>query len=423
MDAHLFESSERDQLFRSMRLTWYNLCPIDGETGLPIPEEQVPYALYHCHPVSSQMIQAMQRASERVGRVFMKMRSLIQTLDEATLLDYGFPEETIRLVKYDPLPPFCMRLDWCWNEAQQLYKIVETNPQTPSFWFECTEGNRKVAEHFGLQDPTPAAPVLLKASLNQHLHRAAQHLGKPLSSCSVAFTSLNNPEDLGTMQWLSNHFEGESLVFPLEYLRIHDGDRLFYERTGQPIDILFMWYPVEWAIHDVDEAGKRLWPALEQLILDRKVVIINFGSAFMLQPKSILALISDLGYDVFDDQDAATVIDYFPKTSLNPSDIGGSYFAKPILGRQGEGGFAVEAGAIATRSSNNDPWYTEQPYVYQELLEFPTVEIANNTMTAVWGAWLYNDGNDCLAAGGVGMRVSEGKITDDYSYWCPIGED
>jgi hypothetical protein len=58
--------------------------------------------------------------------------------------------------------------------------------------------------------------------------------------------------------------------------------------------------------------------------------------------------------------------------------------------------------------------------VYQELLEFPQVEIAGS-MTAVWGAWLYNNGNNEFVSGGVGTRVSEGQITDNISYWCPIG--
>lgn len=421
LSSNVFAGADRDRLFRSMRLNWYNLCPIDGETGLPIANQQTPYALYHCQPISPASIQEMQQASERVGRVLMKLWSVIRTLDAETLLDYGFPPETIQVIQYDPLPPWCMRLDWCWNEQTGQKKVVEANPQTPSFWFECTEGNRRVAEHFGLQDPVPGAQNLLRGSLNDHLQRAATYLNKSLSDCRVAFTALNNPEDMGTMQWLSQHYPGKSLVFPLEYLRVQDGDRLFYERNGSPIDILFMWYPLEWAIHDQDDAGNPLWPALEQLILEKKVVVVNFASAFLLQPKSVFSFINDLGYDFFDDEDAATIIDYFPKTSLTPESIGNSYFAKPILGRQGEGGFAVNSGAIATRSSNNDPWYTEQPYVYQELLDFPQVEIAGESMTAVWGAWLYNDGCDRLVAGGVGMRVSEGAITDDYSYWCPIG--
>jgi len=42
-------------------------------------------------------------------------------------------------------------------------------------------------------------------------------------------------------------------------------------------------------------------------------------------------------------------------------------------------------------------------------------------MTGLWSTWLFNDGNDRFISAGVGLRVSEGKITDDYSYWCPIG--
>lgn len=417
----IFNSPQRKRLFQSMKMGWYNFCPIEEGTGIPLTDQETPYALYYCHQVSPQTIQEIKLASEAVGSVLMQAWSVIRTLDEETLLYYGFPFDTIKLVKYDSLAPFCMRLDWCWNEETGVKKVVETNCQTPSFWFECTEGNAQVAKHFGLQEPTLKATDILETTLNQHIQRAALQLHKPISDCRVAFTALNNAEDLGTMRWLSSSFRHKSAVFPLEYLRIKDGKYLFNQITGEPIDILFMWYPVEWAIHDTDENGQRLWTALSQLILEKKVVIVNFASAFALQPKSIFALITDLGYDFFSAKDAATVLDYFPKTSLSAPEIGNSYFAKPILGREGEGGFAVNSGNIAVRSNNNDPWYTQQKYVYQELLDFPQVEIAGKPMTVVWGNWLYNNGNNEFVSGGVGMRVSEGQITDNLSYWCPIG--
>jgi glutathionylspermidine synthase len=415
-----FNSPQRQRLFRSLGMPWYNLCPINAD-GVPETDKQTPYALYHCHRVAPQMIQEIQRASEQVGQVFSALQPMIRALDASTLLSYGFPKESIRLIKYDPLAPFCMRLDWCWNEATGTKKIIETNCQTPSFWFECTTGNREVARHFGLSDPTPLAESRLGLSLDQHLQRAARQLSKSIDDCHIGFTALNNPEDMGTMKWLKEHCDYDSMVFPLEFLRIKDGKYLFCERSGRPIDILFMWYPLEWAIHDVDEQGRALWPALEALILERKLVIVNFASAFALQPKSILALITDLGLDAFSDDEAAAIVDYFPQTALTPDSFPASYFAKPILGRQGEGGFAVDAGETKARSGNNSPWYTQQDYVYQELLDFPQISVANQSLTALWGVWLYNDGSDRFAAGGVGLRVSEGTITDDYSYWCPIG--
>jgi glutathionylspermidine synthase len=418
---NIFNSPQRKRLFQSMKMGWYNFAPIEEGTGIPLTDQETPYALYYCHQVLPQTIQEIQQASELVGSVLTQAWEIIRTLDEDTLLYYGFPEATIKLVKYDFLAPFCMRLDWCWNPETGIKKVVETNPQTPSFWFECTDGNNKVARHFGLQEPDLDAQKILKITLNQHVNRAALNLGKPVTDCCVAFTALNNAEDLGTMRWLSKYLESKSTILPLEYLGIKDGEYLFDQRTKKPIDILFMWYPVEWLIHDTDEKGERLWPALEQLIFENKIVIVNFGSAFALQPKSIFALITDLGYDFFSGKDAGTVWEYFPKTSLSATAIGNSYFAKPILGREGEGGFAVNSGNISVRSSNNDPWYTQQNYVYQELLEFPKLEIDGKSMTQVWGAWLYNNGNDKFISGGVGIRLSEGEITDNLSYWCPIG--
>ncbi|WP_316433700.1 hypothetical protein [Leptolyngbya sp. NK1-12] len=107
-----FNSPQRQRLFRSLGMPWYNLCPINDD-GVPETDKQVPYALYHCHRVAPRMIQEIQRASERVGQVFAALQPLIRALDANTLLSYGFPKESIRLIKHDTLPPFCMRLDWC----------------------------------------------------------------------------------------------------------------------------------------------------------------------------------------------------------------------------------------------------------------------------------------------------------------------
>jgi glutathionylspermidine synthase len=413
--------SERDRLFQSINMDWYNLSRIDSETGLPIPNQKVPYALYHCHPISSETVAEIKTASAAVGRVLMNTWSIVRTLDRTTLYKYGFPLPTIDLIKHDPLAPFCMRLDWCWNEVTGVKKVIETNPQTPSFWFECTTGNNKVAQYFNQIPLEPNADNLLALLLEKYLEKSALHLGKKLSNCHVAFTTLNNSEDMGTMNWLSSHYDDETSVFPLEDLRIKDGKGLFNYNTDERIDILFMWYPIEWVINDVDENGQNLWQGLTELIFQKKVVIVNFASAFALQPKSIFALINELKDSCYDRQDKDTISNYFPRTSQSPETIGNSYFAKPILGRQGEGGFAVENGNVTTRSHNNNSWYTNQNYIYQELLDFPQVEIDGRLMTATWGAWLYNNSQDILVPGSVGMRVSEGKITDDYSYWCPIG--
>lgn len=414
--ADIFNSPERDRFFQSIDFPWYNLARSDDPGGVPMP-----YALYHCQPVSPQKIAKLRQASTAVGRVLMETWQLLRELDAEDLEYYGLPPETIDLIKFDEIPPWCMRLDWCWNEEKEIYRVIEVNSQTPSFWYEATVGNNLVAKHFGLP-PIDSEPTrMLRFSFQEQLRRAAVQISKPLSQCRIACTALNNPEDLNTMRWLSQQVENQIYTFSLENMRLRNGRSVYDADDNQPIDILILWYPIEWLILDTDADGEELWPALEELILTRKIAVVNFGSAFSLQSKGIFALIQDLGTEMFSAEAAAAIIDYFPKTALEPEAIGNSYFAKPMWGRQGEGAYAIVDGVKTFAGMSQDPYYTEQQYVYQELLDFPTVELAGQEMTELWGVWLYNNGDDDkLVADAVGQRLSVGRVTDDGAYWCPI---
>ncbi len=76
---------------------------------------------------------------------------------------------------------------------------------------------------------------------------------------------------------------------------------------------------------------------------------------------------------------------------------------------------------VLLESSGNADWYVKQQYIYQELLDLPTINIEETEYTALWGSWLFNVNEELIPAG-VGMRVSVGPITDDCSYYLPIGE-
>jgi glutathionylspermidine synthase len=417
MTPDIFNSPERDRLYRSIDFPWYDLPPSNNPDGT-----LTPYALYHCDRVSPDTISQLRAASEAVGELLMETWGIASELDEEELEYYGFPIETIELIHFDTLSPWCMRLDWCWNRATETYQVIEVNSQTPSFWYEPTVGNNLVAPQFGLQPIDKYPAQTLQSSLIAQLERTAKYLNKPLKNCRIGFTALNNPEDLNTMRWLSKYCPGNNVdAFGLENLRLDNDRGVYNSANGDRIDILFLWYPIEWLLSDTDDNGEYLYPEFLNLILDRKVAVVNFGSAFTLQSKGIFALINDLGTTIFTDRSAAAIIDYLPKTAMSAAEIGSSYFAKPVFGRQGEGAYAVIDGVKAFTGNFEDRYYTEQPYIYQELLEFPTVELGGTNMTELWGVWLYNDGNDRLIADAVGKRLSVGKVTDDGAYWCPIG--
>lgn len=418
----ILEHPNRTTFFRKMGLKWFNVCPIDELTGLPNASNWQPYGMYHCQKIPKSQIHEMKAASEVAGKIIRKVWQVIRGLEDNMLLELGFPLQSLKVVKADNFSPFTMRLDWSWNHQTGEKKIIEINCQTPNFLFECLEGNKYAANYFGMRDPNPEAIDVVRASLTYQLTQAANELGKNLSDCTIGFTALNNVEDIGTMNWLANQAKKlgfKATLFPLEFLSVVERKGIWYTKNNQRIDILFMWYPLEWAIYDRDEKGDGLWAALENVILQKQAIVINFASGFVLQPKTIFSLITDLGADFFA-EDANTILKYFPKTSTVASEIGSSYFAKPILGRQGEGGYAVYKDDILVESSGNAEWYTQQQYIYQELLDLPTINIEEVDYTCLWGSWLFNVSEEFIPAG-VGMRVSVSPITDDYSYYLPIG--
>jgi glutathionylspermidine synthase len=414
MTANIFDSADRTRFYQSIDFPWYNLAPASNPAGQPMP-----YALYYCQPVVPKTIAELQAASAAVGQVFLEVWEVLREMDDEDLACYGFPEETWNLIRWDETPPWCMRLDWCWHEGTGTYKVIETNSQTPSFWYEPTIGNGLLAAHFGLKPIDDQPGKLLQTTLQAQLQQAAQSLGKPLANCQVAFTALNNPEDLNTMAWVSGYHSGGK-VFPLERMRLDNGLRVYDAADNQTIDILLLWYPLEWLILDTDSQGVPLWPELERLMKQKKVAIVNFGSAFALQSKGVFALIREIGVGEFSAAAAAAIEQYFPKTALDEIEIGDNYFAKPVFGRQGEGAVAVIDGEDAYTGNMTDDFYTEQPYVYQELLEFPTIRLGGKEMTELWGVWLYNH-NGKMVADAVGKRLSQSKVTDDGAYWCPVG--
>ncbi|WP_292865684.1 hypothetical protein [Nostoc sp. LPT] len=54
---NIFNSPQRKCLFQSMKMGWYNFAPIEEGTGIPLTDQETPYALYYCHQVLPQTIQ------------------------------------------------------------------------------------------------------------------------------------------------------------------------------------------------------------------------------------------------------------------------------------------------------------------------------------------------------------------------------
>ncbi len=411
----ILKGESRAKLYKKV-MPWYDCAPIGEETGLPLVDQTTPYAMYKVQEVNPALIQEMEAASVEVGKLVLAALPLIRQLDTADLLSLGFPELVIKAMRHDEDPPLCLRLDWCWGDRKA---ILEINAQTPSFLVESLLANKVAAEHFGKSWVTPGAETTVRANLDGYLQLMAKKLGKPLRDCRIAFTALNNVEDMGTIKYLRSLCCYESEFFPLEYLRI-DSECVYNVWREQPIDILFCWYPLEWLINDRADDGSLLWPKLEALVLANKLAVPNLISGFTMQPKSVFALIQQIGYTLFKEG-----LEYLPKTCFDLQELGTStYFAKPILGRQGDGVSYVKDGKVELGATGPE-WYKEQELVYQEALTlptFPALTYGTLPMTALYGSWLwYNEYTKSYESGGIGLRVSESLITGDTAYYLPIG--
>lgn len=97
---------------------------------------------------------------------------------------------------------------------------------------------------------------------------------------------------------------------PTEYVGIQDivvADDGIYMPDGEKIKYLYRLYPIEYLVSDVDKNGKRIGLQFLNHIAQGRVRIINPPAAFVMQNKSVLALIWKLyEEEVFFEQKSET---------------------------------------------------------------------------------------------------------------------
>ena len=167
----------------------------------------------------------------------------------------------------------------------------------------------------------------------------------------------------------------------------HDARR-FVDDVGHPIRSIFKLYPWEWMVHEA--FGPQLlvtYPEMQWIEPIWKMLFAN---------KGMLAILWDL----------------FPghpnllKAHLGAPDGMTEYARKPLLSREGANVTLVtRAGTTATAGD-----YGEEGFVYQALAPIPVLD----GRRPVLGTWVI-DGE----AAGLGIRESDGPITDNRSRFVP----
>ncbi len=368
------------------------------------------YACFDVLPVSSENIQAIRQAAEDVWRVLVAAGEFMKTFDDETLLAYGYPIETLDLIRTSSQPPFIARCDFAVTKTG-IY-LLECNAEVATFVVETFKMNDLVAQHFGRAGVNTDAESILRRELNHYIEVAAHSIGKRPEDCRIVFSALSQAiEDIGTVEYLRSLCDYDAHFCAIEFLSM-DEDGI-YDQTGEPVDLIYRVYPTEWMIEDADPvSGIGLWDYLEPLVFDRKVALINPISSFVLQNKAVLALITEAWGNQIDHPLSAIVQQHFLPTAMTPDSISVPYVGKPTFGREGqEVEIVKEAGAVLYNASAE---YAVFPKIYQKYVDLPTVELEGELATLQLSCFLMNG-----VAAGISARVGDAVI-GNLSKFLPV---
>ncbi|MEG6532559.1 glutathionylspermidine synthase family protein [Caldibacillus thermoamylovorans] len=381
------------------------------------------YALYDVHLFEQDEIKHFRLATERIGHLFYKTADLIRHVPDETLLEMGYPKETVTFLRLKPIQmeSAIARLDLVYTGAS--IKCLEINADTPTFIKELFQIGPRLCDHFHLVSPDRWMERRLKNTINQVIWQSAQSIGK--RKPYIVFTShQDHIEDYFTSLYLQELADFPSQFVPLHKLKIIKGEGLFDEE-GRKIDILYrQTFPIENLILDQDIVGNDIGVWLLDLVRTGKLAVINPPSAFLLQNKAVQAVIWNLhieGNSFYTDEEHEWIEAYFLPSYLEPDQLataGKKFVKKPVFGREGN---TVEIygpnGTKIMEDAGKD--YTNYPSLYQEFVELPVREFQSlkgrQQGHYIIGSFLLNG-----RAGALGIRIGN-AITDNLSYFLPVG--
>lgn len=381
------------------------------------------YALFDISIIDQDEVEAIRLCTNRIGRIFFKVSKLLRNVDQDTLSQLGYPDETLDFIRLNTInmESVIARLDLI--KTDSTYKCIEINSDTPTFIKELFSVNGSVATQFGLANPNDGMENQLAGAVRAAVAASAKWLEE--IEPYVVFTAHDDSiEDRNTVLYLQDLYSLPSKFIALDKLRIIPGNGL-YDDTGCKIDILYrQTFPIESLIVDEDESGNKIGLWLLELVKTKKLAIINPPSSFLLQNKAVQAVIWGLheNNDLFFTKEEHDWIDeYFLPTYFEAEPFltkQAPFVKKPIFGREGD---TVEiyspTGKLRMEEKNKN--YNKVPSIFQQYIELPAVtfnsEKGKQKGHILTGSFLVNGESSAL-----GYRVG-GEITNNLSCFLPVG--
>ncbi|NUR29882.1 MAG: glutathionylspermidine synthase family protein [Catenulispora sp.] len=270
-------------------------------------------------------------------------------------------------------------------------KLLEYNADTPTMLLESS-----ICQWYWLQDTRPELDQW--NSLHERLVEAWQRMRVRFSHGPVHFVYADSDEtgeDLMTSAYVAETAEQAGLTpvqLAIEQVGWHEASKWFVDLDQTRMRTVFKLYPWEWLV--IEDFGA---PALQTF--DRTQWIEPIWK-MLLSNKALLAIL----WELYPDHP-----NLLPAYLDGPRDMK-DYVAKPLLGREGASIQIITGGERFEQPGE----YGEEGYVYQAFSPLPSFPGGDGGGRAVLGSW--------LVAGepaGLGVRESDGLVTDTYARFVP----
>lgn len=269
-------------------------------------------------------------------------------------------------------------------------KLLEFNADTPTSLLEAS-----VVQWYWLEDCCPGFDQF--NSLHERLVARWRELfprpGTPLHGACLR----DAPEDEATVRYLLDTALQAGLT--VDFLPIEDlgasADGRFLDGANRPVANLFKLYPWEWLLADaygslVPRSGTRFLEPAWKLLFSHKGLLAVLWERFPGHPNLLPAALHD------------------PARRL-PAGLPG-VVRKPVLGREGRNVTILSADGRTTLAQGPGGPYGAEGFVFQALGPVPSCD----GHRPVLGSWVVGG-----RAAGLGLRESDGPITDDGSRFVP----
>lgn len=279
-------------------------------------------------------------------------------------------------------------------EQGDTYKVIELNCDTPTGFVESSVANDVICHAHQMQNPNTIPTALVNA------WEQIKEDYKITPQDTVFFTSYNEEyaeEDYQTTIYNMEHCckQRTKFIDIMEIVIKKDG---LYTKGGEKINFLYRLYPLEYLPYDADEEENKIGLLFLDHIANGRVHIINPPSAFLMQNKSIMAIMWELLEEesiYYTKEEKEIIRKHIPRTYLSPTyfiENNLSYVSKPVYGRKGGGVSIVINGEIEDEETTH--YYVEQPKIYQEYIEMPDQEIGTwdgpYIGKLLWGSYIIN---------------------------------